>query len=304
MPQWQCKVHVVPTKSEAGILSIGEVICLPAGVCGDFLQRHDFGVVLIANAQMGTLPCPWIHQEIITSNLSSLTKSASGSRRMFPLPTGQRFTNIQPRHPYRRIRGWDGPFYRFGPETVESFGISLDVLFSNTSEMVFSSPGVVNPERLYPGSMGELRWKIARGSWSSDNIIHLSAGIYHLSLFPRSLNCPASFLFSGWLADPAPWAPNTNCLKLKIAVPRVGYQIRRRKMWTTYSSMSSDIWNEEAVYDTLGAKIESFTRVPDFFSHPRSNLLWSSWSICWARFNPKPPPEWEIRRRERFPSLQ
>src|SRR5258706_4270963 len=174
--------------------------------------------------------------------------------------------NISRDSAYRRMRGETILSLDEAKTLHNRFGVSLDVLFSNTSEMVTFHRRVVN---LKDYTLDKWANSIQKNleflkTFEQYEFIFSARDIpvFHYFRIPEL----SAFKLFFWMKTLIGYPDFEHKLFDKKAVPSALLKAVE-KMWTTYSSLSStEIWNEEAVYDTL-RQIE-FYQECGFFSHP------------------------------------
>ena len=174
--------------------------------------------------------------------------------------------NISRDSAYRRIRGETILSLDEAKTLHNRFGISLDVLFSDTSEMVTFHRRVVN---LKDYTLEKWANSIQKNleflrTFEQYEFIFSARDIpvFHYFRIPEL----SAFKLFFWMKTLIGYPDLEHKMFAPEAVPK-GLLAAVEKMWTTYSSLAStEIWNEEAVYDTL-RQIEFYEEC-GFFSHP------------------------------------
>lgn len=174
--------------------------------------------------------------------------------------------NISKDSAYRRIRGETILSLDEAKTLHNRFGISLDVLFSNSSEMVTFHRRVVSFKDY---SLEKWAKSIQKNlnflATHKQNEMIFSARdipVFHYFRIPEL----AAFKLFFWMKTLIGYPDFENKLYETEAVPTELMEAAK-KIWTTYSSLwSTEIWNEETIYETL-RQIE-FYKECGFFSNP------------------------------------
>jgi len=174
--------------------------------------------------------------------------------------------NISRDSAYRRIRGETILSLDEAKTLHNRFGISLDILFSDTSEMVTFHRRVVNLKDYTLENWASSILKNLEYLKTFDQYEFIFSArdipVFHYFRIPEL----SAFKLFFWMKTLIGYPDFEHKLFEPEAVPHALLKAVE-KMWTTYSSLSStEIWNEEAVYDTL-RQIE-FYHECGFFSHP------------------------------------
>ncbi len=174
--------------------------------------------------------------------------------------------NISRDSAYRRIRGETILSLDEAKTLHNRFGISLDVLFSDSSEMVTFHRRVVSYKD-YPLEkwLNSILKNLDFLEGFEQNEMIFSAKeipVFHYFRNPEL----SAFKFFFWMKTVVVY-PDFERKTFELeAVPAV-LRTTAEKVWTKYSALSStEIWNEEAIYDTL--KEIEFYHQCGFFSHP------------------------------------
>ncbi len=174
--------------------------------------------------------------------------------------------NISRDSAYRRIRGETILSLDEAKTLHNHFGISVDVLFSDSSEMVTFHRRVVSHKdyTMEKWANSILKNLEFLGTFEHNELIFSARDIpvFHYFRIPEL----SAFKLFFWMKTLIGYPDFEHKLFEMDAVPKE-LRTMAEKMWTTYSSLAStEIWNEEAVYDTL-RQIE-FYKECGFFTHP------------------------------------
>jgi hypothetical protein len=159
--------------------------------------------------------------------------------------------NISRDSAYRRIRGETVLSLEEVKRLYDRFGISLDIILSQSSEMVTFHRRVVDHTHYTVESWLKslLKNLDALGSFEDHEMIFSAKDIpvFHYFRIPRL----SSFKLFFWMKTLISYPMYENTRFSPTAVPNELLALAE-KVWAKYSSLHTvEIWNEEALYDTL-----------------------------------------------------
>ena len=174
---------------------------------------------------------------------------------------------------YRRIRGETILSLDEAKTLYNRYGVSIDVLFANSSEMVTFHRRVVSYEEYNLEKwLGSILKNLDHLSGFKKNEMIFSAKdipVFHYFRLPEL----SAFKLFFWMKTLLGYPEYENAKYSKDLVPKELIALAGR-MWSKYSTISStEIWNEEVLYDTL-RQIE-FYQECGLFSNPQEATLLS-----------------------------
>jgi hypothetical protein len=180
--------------------------------------------------------------------------------------------NISRDSAYRRIRGETVLSLDEVKKLYDRFGISLDVILSQSSEMVTFHRRVVDPTHYTLESwLNSLLKNLgALGSFEDHEMIFSAKDIpvFHYFRIPRLCSFKLFFWMKTLISYPAYEQTGFS----PTAVPNELLTLAER-VWAKYSSLNTiEIWNEEALYDTL-KQIEYYNQCGFFKSKEDALVL-------------------------------
>ena len=174
--------------------------------------------------------------------------------------------NISRDSAYRRIRGETVLSLDEAKTLHNRFGISLDVLFSDSSEMVTFHRRIVSyKDYTLEKWLNSIHKNLISLQGFEHNEMIFSARDIPLFHYFRIPELSAFKLFF-WMKTLV-GSPDFERKAFEVEAVPLGLRTVAEKVWTKYSAISStEIWNEEAIYETL-RQIE-FYHECGFFSRP------------------------------------
>ncbi len=180
--------------------------------------------------------------------------------------------NISRDSAYRRIRGETVLSLDEAKILYNRYGVSIDVLFSNSSEMVTFHRRVVsfadyNLEKWLESILKNLDYL---SGFSKNEMIFSAKDIpvFHYFRLPEL----SAFKLFFWMKTLLGYPEYEQAKFTNDAVPKKLIALASR-MWNKYSSISStEIWNEEVLYDTL-RQIEFYNECGLFANADEATLL-------------------------------
>jgi hypothetical protein len=159
--------------------------------------------------------------------------------------------NISRDSAYRRIRGETVLSLEEAQVLYNRFGISLDELFSNSSQMLSFHRRVVNHQDYNLEKWLNSIYKNLDflSSFSENEMIYSAKEIpiFHYFRMPEL----SAFKHFFWMKTLIGYPEYENKKYSRDAVPKEALAVAE-KVWAKYASLSTtEIWNEEAIYDTL-----------------------------------------------------